>query len=105
VGVETAPRPATACPRLAPDPVLGRNFQPEEKTPGANAVVLVSYRLWEARYGGDPGLVGRTILVEGRSRQVVGVMPRGFRLPTDYGEDAAEPTELWIPLFLDTSQD
>jgi predicted permease len=68
-------------------------------------VVLVSHRLFEGRYGGDPGLVGRTILVDGVGRQVVGVIPAGFRLPTDYGEDAAEPTELWLPLFLDPQED
>jgi putative ABC transport system permease protein len=96
---------ANAFSTLGADPLLGRPFQPEEEKPGADAVALVSYRLWQGRYGGDPALVGRTILVDGRSRQVVGVMPRGFRLPTDYGEDAAEPTELWVPLFLDTSED
>src|SRR6185503_14755676 len=71
---------------LGAEPMLGRTFRPEEEAPGASHVVLVSHRLWQGRYGGDAGLVGRTIFVDGVGRQVVGVMPAGFRLPTDYGE-------------------
>src|SRR5262249_30876625 len=44
--------------------------------------------------------LGRTILLDGVPRLVVGVMPPGFRLPTDFGENAAEPTELWTPFFV-----
>ena len=53
------------------------------------------------RYGGDPGIVGRRVLLNDVPVEVVGVMPRGFRLPTDFTEDAAEPTELWRPLQID----
>jgi putative ABC transport system permease protein len=88
---------------LGAEPLLGRPFRPEEEKTGADTVVIVSYRLWQGRYGGDPALVGRRILIDGRSHEVVGIMPRGFRLPTDYGEDASEPTELWVPLYLDPS--
>jgi putative ABC transport system permease protein len=105
VRVGIAPVTVNALSTLGAEPVLGRPFRPEEEKPGADAVVLVSYRLWQGRYGGDPSLVGQTILVDGRPRQVVGVMPRGFRLPTDYGEDAAEPTELWVPLYLDPASE
>jgi putative ABC transport system permease protein len=105
VRVGIAPVTVNAFSTLGADPILGRHFRPEEEKPGADTVVIVSYRLWQGRYGGDPGLVGRTILIDGRPRQVVGVMPRGFRLPTDFGEDAAEPTELWVPLFLDPAEE
>ena len=54
--------------------------------------------LWQARYGGDPAIVGRKVLLNDVPVEVVGVMPDGFRLPTDFTEDAAEPTELWRPL-------
>ncbi|HEY6548175.1 MAG TPA: ADOP family duplicated permease, partial [Vicinamibacteria bacterium] len=50
------------------------------------------------RFGGDPGILGRKVLVDGVPREVVGVVPPAFQLPTDFGEDAAEPTELWVPL-------
>ena len=105
VRVGIAPVTVNAFSTLGAEPILGRHFRPEKEKPGADAVVIVSYRLWHGRYGGDPGLVGRTILIDGRPRQVVGVMPRGFRLPTDFGEDAAEPTELWVPLFLDPAEE
>lgn len=96
---------ANAFSTLGAEPLFGRTFRPEEEAPGASNVALVSHRLWQGRYGGDPGLVGRTIFVDGVGRQVVGVMPAGFRLPTDYGESAAEPTELWLPAFLDPQED
>jgi predicted permease len=103
VGVATVT--ANTFSTLGAEALIGRTFRPEEEAPGASNVVVVSHRLWDGRYGGDPGLVGRTILIDGVGRQVVGVMPAGFRLPTDYGESAAEPTELWLPLFLDPEED
>jgi putative ABC transport system permease protein len=87
---------------LGAEPALGRDFRPEEERTGADAVAVISHGLWQRRYGGDAQTVGRTIVLDGVSRQVVGVMPRGFQLPTDFGEDAAEPTEVWVPLLLNT---
>ncbi len=82
-------------------PLVGRTFAAADEAEGRNnTVVIVGYGLWQRRYGGDPDLVGRTVQVNGTPRQVLGVMPQGFQLPTDYGEDAAEPTELWSPLRL-----
>ena len=62
--------------------------------------MVISHGLWQRRYARRSGDPGQKILVDGASRRVVGVMPPGFRLPTDFGEDAAEPTELWIPLAM-----
>src|SRR5439155_1548689 len=59
--------------------------------------LIISHGLWQRRYGGDPGIIGRPIQINGRGVLVVGVMPAGFRLPTDFGEDAAEPTDIWMP--------
>ena len=56
--------------------------------------------LWQARYGGDAGIIGRKVLLNDVPFEVVGVMPDGFRLPTDFTEDAAEPTELWRAIQL-----
>ena len=84
-------------------PMLGRGFRPgEDATGDGAAVALVGHGLWQRRFGGDPALVGKTIQLDGRSYEVIGVMPPGFRLPTDFREDFAEPTELWVPLVLDT---
>src|SRR5262249_23944758 len=69
---------------------LGRDFLPEDGEPGRNNVVLLSNRLWRARYGADPGIIGRDIRMDGRPYTVVGVLPAGtsVRLPAD----------LWMPL-------
>ena len=87
-------------------PMLGRGFREgEDATGDGAAVVLLGHGLWQRRFGGDPALVGKTIQLDGRSFEVIGVMPQGFRLPTDFREDFAEPTELWTPLVLDTDPD
>ena len=75
-------------------PYLGRLLGPaDDVTPGAHPVVVLSYPLWKGRFGGDPGVVGRTIQVGARSYQVVGVAPPGFAGPEVVGTPAA----LWVP--------
>ena len=70
---------------------IGRTFLPEEETPGRDRVVVLTDGLWQRRYGGDPGIVGETLLVDGQPFTVVGVLPRGFHfLQTDF--------EMWMPL-------
>lgn len=59
-------------------PQLGRSFLPEEEAPGRDRVVILSQRVWLKRYGGDPGIVGRTIRIDGEPHHVVGVMPATF---------------------------
>jgi putative ABC transport system permease protein len=76
---------------LGETPILGRDFVAEDDRPGAPGVVLLGYTIWASRYGGDRGVVGRTIRVNGTPRVVVGVMPEGFKFPLNY--------ELWLPLM------
>ena len=84
---------------LGAEPLLGRSFTEEEGTPGAaDGVALVSEGLFHRRFGGDPGVVGRTIQVNGSSRVVVGVLPADFRLLTDF---QGEATDLFVPMPLD----
>jgi putative ABC transport system permease protein len=86
---------------LGVEPLVGRSFREDEGLPPVAAhVVVISHGLWQRRYGGDPTVVGRSIRVDGASKLVVGIMPPDFRLPTDFGENAAEPTELWAPLVV-----
>jgi putative ABC transport system permease protein len=85
-------------------PQLGRVFTVEEDVPNGPPVAVLGFGLWNARYGGDPSILGKTIVLNDVSVQVIGVMPEGFRLPTDFTDSAAEPTELWRPLQIDPKQ-
>src|SRR6185436_444601 len=76
-------------PLLGVDPIRGRHFRPEEDRPDHAPVLLLSHRLWLRRFHGDPGVVGRTVLANGKPHQVVGVMPPGFHFP--------ENQEAWVP--------
>ena len=89
---------------LGATPALGRTIRPEEDVPNGAPVVVLSYRLWQTRYGSDAGIIGRKVLLDDVPFEVVGVMPDGFRLPTDFTEDAAEPTELWRAIQFDMSR-
>jgi predicted permease len=87
---------------LGARPMIGRGFQHGEDLSGTGArVVVLSFSLWHRRFGADPSVVGRTIQIDGAGYEVIGVMPKNFRLPTDFSEDFEEPTELWTPLVLD----
>ncbi|MFP5230969.1 MAG: ADOP family duplicated permease [Acidobacteriota bacterium] len=69
--------------------VAGRTFTAAEDSPHGGRVAVLSYGLWKQRYGGDPGIVGRTIQLDGQPYQVVGVLGRDFVTDT--------PVDLWIP--------
>ena len=79
-------------PLLGVQPALGRNFSPDEDKPSANPTVLLSWGLWKRRFSGNPSIVNRDILLDGKPYTVIGVMPAWFSYP-----DAA--TQLWTPVF------
>ncbi|MEO8467374.1 MAG: ABC transporter permease [Gammaproteobacteria bacterium] len=66
---------------LGLQPVLGRTFVPDDEGPSALPVAIISTTLWERRFGADPGLVGRTITLDGLQRTVIGIVPPDFRYP------------------------
>ncbi|HEV2381040.1 MAG TPA: ABC transporter permease [Terriglobia bacterium] len=72
-------------------PLAGRTFAPEEEQAGKNHVVVLGYRLWQSRFGGDRALVGKNITLDGAPYTVVGIMPPGFQYPG---------VELWTPLVV-----
>lgn len=76
-------------------PALGRAFVETDDRQGAQPVVILSHRLWQQRYGGDPSILGRALLVNGTPHMVVGVMPRDFAHAALRGLLAAR---LWVPL-------
>jgi putative ABC transport system permease protein len=78
---------------LGAKPLFGRTFLPEEETLGKDHEVVLSYRLWKTRYGGDPSLVGRAIRIDGAEFTVIGVMPREFAWQFWSG-----PRQLWVPV-------
>jgi putative ABC transport system permease protein len=71
-------------------PALGRDFAPDDDRQGAEPVVLLSDEVWRVRYGGDPAIVGRPLLLDGRPHTIVGVMPAGFEFPL--------AQKVWVPL-------
>ena len=74
-------------------PIIGRDFNATEETAGTPAVVLLSYDLWQSHFGGDPGVAGRTISLDGRPVTVVGVLPADY-LAMDK-TDVIEPMGVW----------
>jgi putative ABC transport system permease protein len=76
---------------LGVQPHRGRVFTDAEDRPEQDGVVVLSYGLWKRAFGGDDGVVGRSVVLNGRSRQVIGVMPEGFAFPS-------ASTEFWTPL-------
>jgi putative ABC transport system permease protein len=76
-------------------PLLGRAITPDDAKPGSPPVVVLSYKLWKRRFGADPGILGKVLLLNDRSTTVVGIMPRRF---------AWWGAELWIPTALSRSE-
>ncbi len=81
---------------LGVPPLLGRTLQPEDFRPGKDHVVVLGHKLWQRTFGGDPGVIGRTIVLTGESYTVVGVMPPQFHFPPFWSTRA----EMWAPLEL-----
>lgn len=81
---------------LGIEPMLGRQFRLDEAAaPGLESVVMLTHSLWQRRFGGDPAIIGRSIVVNDRARVVIGVMPAGFRFP--------EFDEIYVPFRWDES--
>jgi putative ABC transport system permease protein len=80
-------------PLLGVEPLIGRAFSAEEDRPESNPVVLLGHGLWQRRFGADPNVVGREIMLNGRSTTVLGVMPPDFNFPVQ-----GLPRDYWSPL-------
>src|SRR5215471_16694035 len=87
-------------PMLGLKAELGRVFVPDEDLPGRTPTALLSYGTWARRYGSDPNILGKKIILNGVSYEVVGVMPRSFSLPREALPplDGAEQAEILLPL-------
>jgi len=75
---------------LGVEPLLGRTFQPGEDKPGAPRVTVLTYGMWQRRFGGDSGIVGQPLTINGESYTVIGVLPASFQF-------ALRSADLWRP--------
>ena len=83
-------------PLLQVPPLIGRSFTEAEDAPKGPNVVIISEGLWRSRFGADRGVLGRTIDVNGRTWEIIGVMPTRLRFPSP-------ETQIWIPMRLDAN--
>src|SRR5438876_5163224 len=81
-------------PLLGIQPILGRTFLPNEDEPG-NHVVVLSHGFWQRRFGGDRGIIGKNVMLDGQQFEVIGVMPPRFTFPI-----GAISPELWVPVSI-----
>jgi predicted permease len=93
---------ANLLPMLGARPALGRLLTQEEDSPGLPATAVLTDGMWTRRFGRDPHIVGKSILINGQAYEIVGVLPRGFSLPQEvlpllYGTEQAE---VFLPLPL-----
>src|SRR5690242_19131734 len=87
---------------LGTNPILGRSFV-EEDGRGAlvkPSAVVISYALWQRRYGGDNQIVGKQLVLNGAPATVIGVMPANFGWHIQRGNEASKPADIWIPFQL-----
>jgi len=84
----------TFLPLFGVEPIVGRNFRPEEDGPKADKSVILSYALWRERYGGDPRIAGQRVALNGEPVTVAGVLPASFEFPT------LAPVDMLVPLQL-----
>ncbi|HZR05402.1 MAG TPA: ABC transporter permease [Candidatus Udaeobacter sp.] len=89
-------------PLLGVEPIKGRTFAREEQGPGHDDIIVISERLWKRRFNSDPGLVGKSLLLNGRNYTVIGVMPAKFEFPIPLfgvqGNQFAERVDIWKPI-------
>jgi predicted permease len=79
---------------LGVPPILGRTFSAQDEKPGAALTLVLSYPLWQRRFGGDPGVVGRNVNLDGKPYSIIGIMPASFQFAPFW----ATQTEMWTPL-------
>ena len=89
-------------PMLGVAPVHGRQFREEDVADGKVPPVMLDYGFWRTRFGGSPAVIGTTLLVDGRSAEIIGVLPQGFTLTT--GRAVPQPFDLYRPLRLRDSR-
>jgi hypothetical protein len=85
---------STFLPTLGLAPILGRNFTALDDRPKAPKVALISYRLWQDRFGGESSILDKTIVLDGQHSRIIGVLPKQFEMPTLESVDVVVPQAL-----------
>ncbi len=83
---------------LGVDPILGRTLLPEDAEPGKPLVAVLSYGLWQRRFGGQSNVIGKPIVLNSRTFTIVGVMPRNFQFHIKQRSGTGRPAEVWTTL-------
>lgn len=86
-------------PTFGITPLVGRNFLPEEGRPGAPRIALISYGLWLRHYNRDPGILNKTIEIDGKPARIVGVLPKDFEMPR------LQAADVLFPITMDEAAD
>jgi putative ABC transport system permease protein len=84
---------------LGVKPALGRDFAPDEERPGHEQVAMLGYGIWQRRFGGDAGIIGRSVSIDYKPYTIIGVLPKTFSL---FGTSAA--LDVWLPFAFDRAQ-
>src|SRR5262245_44806415 len=82
---------------LGVNALLGRTFTPEDSKPGQNTVVVLSYGLWQRRFGADPNVIGRKMILNAMDYTVIGVTPPDFKWHVRRNSQTGQAAELWTP--------
>ncbi len=86
---------------LGVKPALGRFFTPDDdRSPGGHPVAVLTYDCWQKRFAGDPQVIGKTVIVNGRNFTIIGVAPQGF-----YGSEIGYRPEIWFPTMMQAQID
>jgi putative ABC transport system permease protein len=78
---------------------IGRNFRPEEDRPGTEPVAILSHALWTRRFGSERSVLGKTLILDGKSHIIVGILPAGFQVPDRWKSDY----DVWVPFAVNQS--
>ena len=88
---------------LGTNPVLGRTFAADDGREDQARVIVISYGLWQRRFGGDMQIVGRQISLSERPATIIGVMPATFGWHIQRGTQASKPADIWVPFQIDNN--
>src|SRR3990172_5873179 len=81
-------------------PVLGQTFSAEHEVDGRHRVAVLGHGFWRQQFGADPGVVGRTMILDNGTYEILGVMPAGFSYPVGL----SEPPEMWVPYVVPAAE-